>query len=41
MLISNRLVRDKIIDTQTKHLKIFEKTVIEKKLMKYIEQVKS
>lgn len=41
MLISNRAVRGQIIDTQTKHLKTFEKTVIEKKLMEYIKQVKS
>lgn len=40
-LISNRSVRNKIIDTQTKRLKMFEKPVIEKSLLEYIEQVKS
>jgi glycosyltransferase involved in cell wall biosynthesis len=41
MLISENAVRDRIIKIQTQHFKMFEKTVIEKKLIEYIEQVTS
>ena len=41
ILISNSSVRDQIIDTQTECLRMFEKPVIEKSLMEYIEMVKS
>lgn len=39
VLISNRQIRDQIINVQTNRLKMFEKSTIEQSLIEYIEQV--
>jgi glycosyltransferase involved in cell wall biosynthesis len=41
LLISDKFVRGRIINKQNKRLEMFEKSIIEKTLVEYIEQVKS